>query len=359
MARFRLTGDFVDLAEADSLLRDGLASAPEPGGPVLSAARLGVLVHRLPEAERALTRFSRAAVKVPEEVSEAAALTGDIALQRGQLVTAAAAYARAEALSPSVGGRIRIATVAARRGDVAQAVLVLEQAIARARQQPAVLAELMLQRANLAYATGEWNKAGGWVAAAQRVFPGYWLAEAYAAQQLALSDQRREAAAAYTALARSSGRPEVMDALSHLLRLEGRAAESRAWAARAASAWEEKARLFPQAVLHHLAEHELAVGSAGRARQLAQTDARLRPQAPNLVLLARSELLLGRARDGAKILQQAEAQGWVSASIFAAQAEAAAALGDENAAAAALEQARELNPKTTDPRSRLIWFGHD
>jgi len=235
----------------------------------------------------------------------------------------------------------------------------VEALVARPRQQPATLAALMLQRANLAYVVGDWVEAGRWVGAAQRTFPGWWLADAYAAQQFALAGRTNEAIRAYGTVAARTGRPEVMDALAHLLRLQGRGAESRAWAAKAAAGWAERAALFPEAVAHHRAEHELAVGSASRALALAQADAKVRPHAPNLVLLARALLSAGRPRQALGALDGADAQGWVSASQAMARAEVAAALGDTAASEAARAKALAINPRAADPRARLIWFGHD
>lgn len=217
----------------------------------------------------------------------------------------------------------------------------------------------MLQRANVAYMTGEWDVAGRWIGAAQRVFPGYWLADAYAAQQYAIAGRTEDAIRVYGIVARRTDRPEVQDALAHLLRLQGQGEASRAWAAKAAAGWEARARLFPEAVIHHRAEHELVVGSASRALSYARADAALRPQAPNLVLLARALLSAGKAREALNVLDRAGAQGWVSAGQQMARAETLAALSDTKSSDAARASAEAINPRAADPRTRLIWFGHD
>lgn len=359
VARWRLAGDYRDLAEADALLNRGLAEAPDPSGPALERAVLSVLVHRLGQAEAALARVSRAVVPEPADTADAAALSGDIALQRGRLELAARHFNGALAIDKATGITLRGAMLEAWRGDRKAAAKGLEELIARPRQQPVVLAELMLQRATVAYMTGDWDAAGRWVGAAQRVFPGYWLADAYAAQQFALAGRTADAIRAYETVARRSGRPEVQDALAHLLRLEGRGAESRAWAAKAAAGWEARGRLFPEAVAHHRAEHELTVGSAARALAYAQADAGPRPQAPNLVIYARALLSAGRPREALAALDRADAQGWVSAGQQMARAEVLAALGRTADSEAARAKAEAINPHAADPRTRLIWFGHD
>ena len=359
IAHWRLSGDYADLAEADRLLDRGLTLVPDPAGPVLSRALLSVMLHRLDSADLALARAARSVVPDPADIADAAALRGDVALQRGRLDLAAQDFARARGIDKSAGIGLRGAMLAAYRGDREQSARALEALLARPRQQPAVLAELMLQRANIAYWGGEWDTAGRWVGAAQRVFPGYWLADAYAAQQFALAGRTSDAIRAYEIVARRTGRPEVQDAVAHLLRLEGQGAESRAWAAKAAAGWEARARLFPEAVIHHQAEHELVVGSAARALVFAQADAAQRPQAPNLVLLARALLSAGRAPESLTVLDRADAQGWVSAGQQMARAEVLAALGRTGDSAAARVKAEAINPRAADPRTRLIWFGHD
>ena len=95
IARWRLENDYADLAEAGRLLDDGLTRAPYPSGPVLSRALLSLTVHRLGQAEIALERFAKFAAPDSADVADAAALRGDLALQRGDLGTAAADYAEA------------------------------------------------------------------------------------------------------------------------------------------------------------------------------------------------------------------------------------------------------------------------
>ena len=359
IARWRLSGDYADLAEADRVLDRGLAQTPDPAGPVLSRALLSVLLHRLDQADVALARAARAVVPDPAETADAAALRGDVAVQRGRLDQAHLDFEGARGIDKSTGIGLRGAMLAAYRGDRNQAAHAIEALLARPRQQPAVLAELMLQRANIAYWGGEWDEAGRWVGAAQRIFPGYWLADVYAAQQFAIAGRTQDAIRAYAIVARRTGRPEVQDALAHLLRLQGQGAESRAWAAKAAAGWDSRARLFPEAVIHHQAEHELVVGSASRALPFAQADAAQRPQAPNLVLLARALLSAGRPGEALAALDRADAQGWVSAGQQLARAEVLAALGRTSDSEAARAKAQAINPRAADPRTRLIWFGHD
>ena len=359
IARWRLTGDYADLAEAQRLLDAGVAKTSGPSGPLIAAAALGVLVHRLDQADAALARFAGAVAPETREVAEAAALAGDVALQRGQLDAARVKFALAVQIAPPPGGDLRLAFLPAMRGDPDRAAAELEPLLAVPRQQPAALATLMLRRAQLDLWRGDWAGAGRWVGAAQRAFPGWWIADAHAAQQFALAGRTDDAIRAYTIVAKRSGRPEVMDALAHLLRLQGQGAASRAWAARAAAGWEARAALFPEAVIQHRAEHELAVGSVTKALTLAETDVAARPGPQGIALLARALILSGRSGEALRWLDRSRDAGFVTAGALMLRAEAEAALGDGAASEAARDQALAINPRAADPASRTIWFGHD
>ena len=359
IARWRLRGEYADLAEADRLLRDGMASAPDPAGPVLADATLAVLVHHLNRADVALARFARSVVPDPGESAEAAALAGDVALQRGDLAAAKAKYLQAVRFAPPATGDVRLAMLPALQSEHDRAIMEFELILAQPRHSPWTLASLMLHRAQLDLQRGDWTGAGRWTGASQRAFPGWWLADAHAAQQFALAGRTAEAIRAYRTVATRSQRPEVMDALAHLLRLEGQGAASRAWAAKAAAGWESRAALFPEAVIQHRAEHELAVGSVARALKLAQADVAARPGPQGIALLARALILSGRPREALGWLDQSRDAGFVSAGALMLRADAHAALGDSAASAIARDQALAINPKAADPAARLIWFGHD
>jgi len=359
LARWQLANDYVDLKEATGLLERGVADAPDPAGPMLAQAQLEITVHRLDRADAALARFGRSVVPLAAETASAAALAGDVALQRGNLSAASEKFVQAARIADSPGIGLRGAVLAFRRGERAAGKRALEALLAQPRQPPALLAGLALQRATMAYAEGDWDSAQSCTAAANRAFPGWWLGEAYAAQNEALAGHPNKAIRAYRAIAERTGRPEVMDALAHLLRLEGQGAASRAWAAKAAAGWESRAALFPEAVIQHRAEHELAVGSVAKALALAEADVAARPGAPGIALLARALILSGRPREALRWLDKPRDAGFVSAGMLMLRADALAALGQSEASNAARSAAEALNPRSADPRARLVWFGHD
>lgn len=360
VARYRLTGSYADLAEADRLLDEAMALAEFPAGPSLSRAALSATLHKLPGAEQALARFdAQKARPFEDEASSALALRGDIALQRGDYAAARDAYARAAQAANNAGLAMRQSALALHTGDPELARRRINAVLRGKRLTRPVLAAAALQRATIAYAMGDWPAAHSWIDAANALFPGQWLAEAMAAQQLAVEGNADEAARRYAALATRTNAPEVMDALAHLLRLQGKGTDSRAWAARASVIWAERLAALPTAASAHVIEHELAVGDPARALGLALDDARRRPSGASLSLLGRARLLTGDAQGALETLRRAEQGGWQSSTLLLDKADALDALGRASEAQAARNAAKARNPHATDPAARFIWFGHD
>lgn len=358
--RFRATGSYADLAEADTLLDKGMVGSPAPAGPSLSRAEVSLLAHRLDAANKGLDRFF-AQVGEPDsdESGGAWSIRGDIAFQRGDMKAARLVYARAAEFDNNAAVALRQSMLALRSGDADMARRRVNAILRAPKLNRWVKAQVALQRTTIAYATGDWQAAGTWARFADGFFPGHPLTQAYVAQTQALEGDVDGAVRRYESIVAKAPLPEIMDALAFTLRLQGRGPESRAWAAKAGVLWAERYRLLPEAAVAHLVEHELALGDPGLALPIARADALRRPHGASLTLLARAQLLTGDAKGALATLQRAERTGWRSAGLYLALADARAALGDDDAAEEAREAALDLNPEATDPASRFIWFGHD
>lgn len=359
-SRFRLSADPGDAVEADALLDLAIAAAPTPSGPNLARAGLSLTLHDLAGAEAALARFDAAAVpNTAANRADALGLRGDIAMQRGDLAGAAVLYAKARGLSDTPGLMLRAGTLAARRGDFGTARRLADAALAVPRQQPAALSDLALGRAAIAYAEGDWPAAQRWIAAADRVFPGRWLTRAWTAQGLALRGDPDGAIRAYSAVATETQQPEVLDALAHLLRLQGNRDASRKWSERSARLWSARLAVLEPAYAAHAAEHELAVGDPARALALLRAEAARRPYGQVLVPLARAETLSGNPQAALASLDRAQRQGWRTELLHIEKAAALEALGRGDEANAERRAAAAINPRITDPAALALWFGHD
>ncbi|SMC98535.1 tetratricopeptide repeat protein [Novosphingobium sp. B1] len=359
-ARFRISGSYADLAEADAVLARGMANSEPPAGPSLSRATVAVLAHRLDAADAALKRFdSQKGEPTKDEEADGWAIKGDIGFQRGDIKRARLAYARAEEVESNASIALRQSMLALRTGDPLLARRRVNAVLRAGKLTRSAKAQAALMRATIAYGEGDWKTAGVWARFADGFFPGNPLAMAYVAQQRAVDGDPAGAVKQYEAILANAPLPEIMDALAFTLRLQGKGAESRVWANKAGALWTERYRQLPEAAAAHLVEHELALGDPAKALPIAAADATRRPHGASLILLARARLLTGDAKGALATLARAEKTGWRSAGLYLALADVHTALGDTDAADDAREEALDLNPKATDPAARFIWFGHD
>ena len=356
--RFRLTGDYADLAEANRIAARGRATVATPAGPILADAVLAMAAHRIGAAEAALQDFARSVVLEPAERAEAAALAGDIAFYHGDIGGAEKHYAAASAIDPA-GLRDRAAILDKARGRFDGAIAGLHRSLAeRHRPTPFAVATIALQIGAVELARGNTAEARRMFEQANAIFPGFWLTEGHLAQAKAIDGHAAEAIAAMQRVAEKSGSAEAMDALAMLLRTYGRPAESRAWAARASAAWQRRIALLPEAAYGHAIEHEIVFGSPAKALALAQRNLANRPFGESRILMANALLLNGRIGEALAQLRTAESSGWRSAPLYALRAELHSLQGRNNEAEAARQAAKALNPHIFDPQTALVWFSH-
>lgn len=358
MQRFRLTGNQQDLDEARSLLDEATAMAPKPSGPNLSRAILALTEHDLERSEEAINRFELAAVKSTRDRADAAAMRGDIAFQRGQLKTAATLYASANKLEPSLGSQLRLAEIQLRTGDPVAARDITRRALQEFPVVPAEYARVSLLLANQSYAAGDVDGAGEWIKRANAAFPGYWLAEAYQAQHLAVEGDVHAAISALEGLANAYEEPEILDALSGVLSESGDQKRADEWSARAATLWEQKLRTARDSYRLHAAEHYLDFGDPARALILAKEEVALRPTPSAIEVMASALNANGQPKAALEWLDKANDAGWSMTSLHLARSDALAALGRHQEALDVLEEASAGATLAGDPRRPLVRFGH-
>ena len=356
--RFRLTGDYAELAQATKIIAVGRSQAVVPAGPILADAQIAMTGHRLGAAEAALADFARSVVLERDERAAAASITGDIAFYRGNMAGAERQYAAARAIDPG-GLVLRAAIVAKARGHFDEAIADLHASLAeRRRPSPFAVATVALQLGAVELARGNSNAARRMFERANGVLPGYWLTEAHLAQADDIDGHPTKAIAAMQHVAVKSGSAEAMDALAMLLRTYGKPAESRAWAARAGEVWRRRIELAPEAAYGHAVEHEIVFGSPARALDLAQRNLADRPFGESRLLLANALLINGRTGEALAQLRAAEASGWRSAPLYALRAELLTLEGRNDESDIAREAALALNPHIFDPQTALVWFSH-
>jgi hypothetical protein len=360
MARARLEDPYTDLVAATRAIDRAMADAPPGSGPLSTAAALGMMTHRLPRTAQALDAIDRLAVPPePAELGEALALRGDVAFYRGDMTAAGALYGRAERIAPGPGVLVRRAIVRKARGDFDGAIRALYESQAGTKPPtPFAHASLALQIGGVEMARGNHAAAARWFAAADRTFAGYWYFEAHRAQSMAVAGDLPGAIRAMRAVAAKTDAAEAFDALAMLLRADGQAAESRAWAAKAAAAWTKRIELLPEAAYGHALEHELVFGTPDRALVLAQANLKARPFGESRILLASAQLMNGQTGPALRQLALAERSGWRSAPLYALRTQALELSGRPAEAQTARDAAEALNPKIFAPETALVWFSH-
>ena len=360
IARFRLTGNYDDLAEADRALTEARANAPAPSGPIMTEAVFAMMVHRQDRALVALERLDHAAVPTePGDMAEARAIEGDVAFYRGDMAGARAKYLASEKRDGGASATYRWAVLAKAQGDFPRALGAFSKsAHSRRGVAPLQAAGTALQFGAVELARGDAAAARGWFLAADRAFPGFWLIEAHLAQARAIDGDLPGAITAMRGVAVRSGSAEAMDALAMLLRAQGTGAESRSWASRADALWRKRLSQMPEAAYGHALEHELVFGTPERALDLAMRNLAARPYGESRLLMASALLMNGRTSPALDQLALAERSGWRSAPMYALRAQALELSGKAQDAEVARRQAQTLNPHVFEPATALVWFSH-
>lgn len=357
LSRARLTASAEDFHEAGRLLAAGMEAAPYPAGPVMSRAGAALAIHDLPVVEDSLLRLG-ASVTPPNESEaiEAQAMRCEIAYERGDL-------AGAKALCAGGGGDLglvlRRANMALASGDTSTAARHVEEALRTPRQSPFQLTRLMLQRSAIALATGDWDASARWARAADRTFPGYWLAEAFVAQSRALEGDVAGAEASYRAIAERTDNPDVWGALVGIASVCGDEAATRAYLARAGAAWERRVALLPDTYAGHYAEYLAQTGAIERALAISGGDYAKRPFLPVITGYAIVLDKAGRHRDVLRVVERGEAAGFRSPALLMFKSAALAALGREFEAGQARRAALGMNPRIEHPRQTYVHFRQD
>jgi tetratricopeptide (TPR) repeat protein len=279
-----------------------------PTWPDLRLLRAGIAlaVHRPDVATTAVRALPELTAQPPGRV-----VAADIALFTGDHATAEAGYRRAAREDPLWDTTARLAALAVATGSWTEAddLYAAAEDEITAKQMRA-FAWVRVQRADLAQATGEFDRAGRLLADADRAYPDWWYVAAHRAA-LDLAAQRWDQAIdGYRAVLAEVDRPEFREALGTAFAGAGRAdcaAECHGYAASAYLASVARGEVH---YLHHLAAFHADVRpQPGAALTWARQDAELRRTGPTLSLLAWCLHLAGRRAEALAVLDEAFALG--------------------------------------------------
>jgi tetratricopeptide (TPR) repeat protein len=356
----RLTGDPAAYARADAALAKGFAIAQPGAGPHGMKATLDLALHRLNDAQSALSAISHYMLPDPAPVrADQTAMRADIAFYRGHTDEAARLYGEALSLSKGPETLCRISNFQWRTGQLDEA----KESLARCEasvpmRTPQFAAYVAAQRGIMALNEGNWEAAEREFSDANSLFPGEWRTELRLELMRAALGNPANATKHIEALARSESRPEVADALANLYRLSGNGPRSREWSARAGSIWDRWAGQYPLAFAGHARDHELAFGSPAKALRYATIDVRNRPFGEALIGLARAWIANDRPDFALALTEKAKRTGWVSAEAERIRAEALALLGRGAEEKEARRSALAIDPRNFDPARANVWLDH-
>jgi tetratricopeptide (TPR) repeat protein len=238
-------------------------------------------------------------------------LAADIALFSGDYPAARAGYQRAAQEDPLWDTTARLAALAVATGCWTEAddLYAAAEDEITAKQMRA-FAWVRVQRADLARATGDLDRAGRLLGDADRAYPDWWYVAAHrAAHDLAL-ERWEQAIDGYRAVLAEVDRPEFREALGTAFAGAGRADYAAECHAFAVSAYLASVARGEVHYLHHLAAFHADVRPhPGAAQAWARQDADLRRTGPTLSLLAWCLHLAGRRTEALAVLDEAFALG--------------------------------------------------
>ena len=296
-------GDLLDLATAVDAAVERFPTWPDLR---LLRAGLALAVHRADLAAASMDALPELASVPPGRV-----VLADIAMSRGDYAGAGAGYQQAAREDPRWDTTARLAALAVATGgctDADELYAAAEDELTA--EQPHAFAWVRAQRAELAQALGDPDRAGRLLADADRAYPDWWYVTVHRAA-LDLSLRRwDQAIEGYRRVLAEVDRPEFREALGTAFAGAGRvdcAAECHAVARSAYLASVARGEVHH---LHHLAAFHADVHPhSGAAVAWAAQDAAVRRNGTTLSLLAWCLHRAGRQEEALAVLDEASALG--------------------------------------------------
>jgi tetratricopeptide (TPR) repeat protein len=346
MGRARLTGDYRDYASAEAWLERAFAVHADRGfGPWMTRAQLNYTLHRLDRIEADFAAANRLPPEGPQAIAARLTFAGNIAFQRGQYQRALELYEKSVATHEGMSNLAALAQYRWKTGAFDEAEALYAKAESTYHNEPTEPhAWLHLMRGLMDLDRGRYEDALADYRAAEQWIVGYWLIDEHIAEVLHLTGETERAKALYADILRRTNNPEFRDAMAGILREQGAHDEARAQIALARARYEELLAMFPEAAYGHALEHFLEFGEPARARELAEKNHALRPNAEAKILLAKAQLAAGETERALATIEQALATPWNTADLHATAAAVYRAVGQVPRADAELAKAQAIDP---------------
>ena len=309
----------------------GMAIEMAPGSVdgYLARAQASLSLHRFAAARDDADRARLLGARSPDLLQ----LAAELELQLGDPRKARTIFEGLLGADPSPASLVRAAHAAWLLGDLnrAEELSVGAEAAGSSERDGLVAAWLHVQRGVMLRQTGRLEQARESFRKALGRLTGYPPAIEFLAGIEHALGRAEESVRLYRSAVATDPSAEMLSALADALHHQDPAGAAKL-VEQADRGFEQQLSLFPEASWHHAAEHYLTHGRADLAAELARLDARARPTAETLALLAEAELAAGNRAAALtatrRLLSRAErtARGfWVAARVLEATEKAEAA----------------------------------
>jgi tetratricopeptide (TPR) repeat protein len=342
-------GDPAHLAQAREAVENSSRLVPverNPGALALRA-RVALAEHRFAEAKRDAERLREMMPGGAYPLQD----LGDAHFQLGDYAAAERVWDEFAAF-PETGtvAELLLAQLDVVHGRTERARERMEKALERARANDPAAADVMVachvRLGELAFRSGDWDRAESHYAAALSVEPEGYSPLEHVAELRGAQGRVSEAEAIYTRLIERTGRAELMQALGDLFAFARRPGEARRWHDRAEEAYLASVRRGEVGAFHHLAGfYADSRPRADEAVRWAWRDLELRQTIHAQDALAWALFKAGRLEEARAALAQALATGTRDAHILHHAGMIRMSAGDLAGGAAALRQALASNPR--------------
>jgi len=288
----------------------------------MERASLNLTLHRINDVEADLEAAGRRILLDDGRKSEIALMRARLALARGDYDGARRHLDASAAQRDSIDLHAVRAQIASQTGepDLAhQEIATAESMYHGKATEPRAWFHLLRGLVDLDHR--DYDEALRHYRDADAAMPDYWLVQEHIAEIHALRGEHAQALAIYRPVVNQTGSPELMGALAGVLLEVGEHEEAAQLIKRAQAIFDARLEEFPEAAGGHALEFAIEFGDPARAVELAEANARLRPNGPALGLLAEAYLAADRRDDAAAAVARAGATGWVSPDLTDLEAE--------------------------------------
>jgi len=351
-ARLRLlssTGDLTNLAAAAAALERSLKIAgPDSNRAGLALrTRVELASHRFKEARQSAEQLRA----IMPESAYPLGLLGDAYLNLGDYAACERAWNEMLAKDQSLlASEPRLAQLDLVHGRCAKAGerygKIVEAARPLEKEAPEVLAWAHVLGGELAFRSGDWEKAGQQYDAALMAMPDYYSALEHKAELRGAQGQLDEAVALYQRVINHTARPEIMQALGDLYLFAGKTAEAQPWHERALKGYLASVERGEVLYFHHLAGlYADSLSEPERALDFARRDFALRQSIQSYDTLAWALYRTGLTSEAAETISHALVTGTKDPHILYHAGTILMRAGNIPTGTARLQEALAANPR--------------